>query len=512
MSAMQSISAWWGGQTSRRKGMWISIAMALVIVIGSTVFYSTKVNYVPLFSGLDANQANSIMSALKQEKVDYRLTDGGTTIEVPQDKVYELRIKISGEGLYNSGIGFELFDQVKLGITDFERRLNYQRALEEELRRTLSYYPEVEQVRVHLVIPESSVFVQQSESASASITLKLRPFKTLSAEQIKGMAYMVALSVPKLKPEKVSIIDVSGSILSDGLSLASTESNPTVARQAELKRGFERELEQKLVQLLERIYGPGKAVAVVTADMSYDQETVTRIIYNKDGQVIRSEQVREESYTGSNSTAGGIAGTGSNIPTYPVGEGNGEGTSTYTSTDRSAEYEIDSTQSTVVTAPGKVLRLSTAVSVNTTLTEVQKQELDGLVKAAVGHSDTRGDSIIVSALNFNMDHVDIARQEMAEQLKQYQLQQYIRYGIIAAGAVLGLILLFVIIGKISKALRFDVPRAEAVSLVPLQQALAEAAAAKSIVESEHAIHKVKELAKNQPDEVALLIKAWFTES
>jgi len=490
--------------------MWVVIAVALVVSLGSGVFYSTRVNYVPLFAGLDPSQANSIVEALKQEKVPYKLMDGGTAIHVPQDNVYELKIKISGEGLYNSGVGFEMFDQVKLGITDFERRINYQRALQEELRRTISYYPQVEQVRVHLVIPEDTVFIQSAEAASASITLKLRPFQTLSAEQVKGMVYNVALSVPKLKPENVSIIDVTGKILSDGLGLASNDSSPTTARQAELKRGFENELELKLVSMLERIYGPGKAVAVVTADMSFDQETVTRIIYDKDGQVVRSEQVREENYSGSNSSAGGIPGTGSNIPTYPVGTGD-TGNTTYSSTDRSTDYEIDTTQTTMVTAPGKVLRLSTAVSVNATLTDEQKQQLDGMVRAAVGYSDLRNDSIVVSALNFNLDHVDAAKQEMTEFLKREQTRQYIQYGLMAGGALLGAILLIMFISTIGKALKFEVPKTEPVNLVPLQQALAEAAAAKSLTESDAALNKVKELAKTQPDEVAMMIKAWFNE-
>ena len=509
MSTVQSLSAWWGDLSPRRKSMWSVTLVALIVVVGSAFYYSTRVQYVPLFSGLDARQANSIVESLKQEKVSYKLVDGGAAIHVPQGMVHELKIKISGEGLYNSGIGYELFDQVKLGITDFERRLNYQRALEEELRRTISYYPEIEQVRVHLVIPEPSVFLQTTDSASASITLKLRPFQTLSSEKVKGMAYLVALSVPKLKPDNVSIIDVGGRILTDGLALGSDDNNPTAAKQTELKRSFEHELELKLVQMLERIYGPGKAVAVVTADMSFDQESVTKIIYNKDGQVVRSEQVREESYTGG-SGAGGVPGTGSNIPTYPV-EGSASGDSTYSSSDTSTEYEIDTTQTTVVIAPGKVLRLSTAVSVNTTLSEDEKQQLDGLVKAALGYSDTRGDSIIVSALNFNMDHVDAARAEMAELLKRDQTRQYINYGIMAAGALLGFVLLMVIIGKISKALKFEVPRTEAVNLVPLQQALAEAAAARTPTESEVALNRVKELAKSQPDEVAMMIKAWFSE-
>lgn len=510
MNAMQGLSAWWGAQSPRRKSMWAVAVVALLVVIGSASYYSTRVQFVPLFSGLDARQANSIVESLKQEKVAYQLVDGGTAIHVPQGMVHELKIKISGEGLYNSGIGYELFDQVKLGITDFERRLNYQRALEEELRRTISYYPEIEQVRVHLVIPEPSVFLQTADAASASITLKLRPFQTLSAEKVKGMAYLVALSVPKLKPENVSIVDVGGKILTDGLALGSNDSNPTATKQSELKRSFEREMELKLVQMLERIYGPGKAVAVVTADMSFDQESVTKIIYDKDGQVVRSEQVREETYEGGTGAAGGVPGTGSNIPTYPV-EGTGSGDSTYSSTDRTTAYEIDTTQTTVIVAPGKVLRLSTAVSVNTTLSEDQKQELDGLVKAALGFSGDRGDSIIVSALNFNMDHVDAARQEMADMLKRDQTRQYINYGIMAAGALLGLILLLVIIGKVSKALKFEVPQTEPVNLVPLQQALAEVAAARTPTESEVALNRVKELAKNQPDEIAMMIKAWFSE-
>lgn len=489
--------------------MWSVALLALLVVVGSAFYYSTRVQFVPLFSGLDARQANSIVESLKQEKVAYKLVDGGTAIHVPSGMVHELKIKISGEGLYNSGIGYELFDQVKLGITDFERRLNYQRALEEELRRTISFYPEIEQVRVHLVIPEPSVFLQTADAASASITLKLRPFQTLSAEKVKGMAYLVALSVPKLKPENVSIIDVGGRILTDGLALGSNDNNPTATKQAELKRSFEREMELRLVQMLERIYGPGKAVAVVTADMNFDQETVTRIIYDKNGQVVRSEQVREESYSGGTGS-GGIPGTGSNIPTYPVGSTT-SGDSTYSSSDRTTQYEIDTTQTTVITAPGRVLRLSTAVSVNTTLSEEQKQELDGLVKAALGYSGRRGDSITVSALNFNMDHVDAARLEMAEMLKREQTRQYINYGIMAAGALLGLILLLVIIGKISKALKFDVPRTEPVNLVPLERALAEAAAARTITESEVALNRVKELAKSQPDEVAMMIKAWFSE-
>lgn len=511
MSTTKQFMAWWSEQGQRRQGMYGVLALALVIAMGSIFYYSTRVDYVPLFSGLDPKQASSIVESLKQEKVAYQLTDGGTSVLVPKEQLYELKIRIAGEGLYNSGIGFELFDQVKLGITDFERRLNYQRALQEELRRTISYYPEVEQVRVHLVIPEPSVFVQTAEQASASITLKLRPFKALSSEQVKGMAYLVALSVPKLKPENVSIVDVSGRILTDGLALGDNSSNPTALKQAELKRGFESEVELKLLQLLERIYGPGKAVAIVTAEMNFDQETVTRIIYDKEGQVIRSEQVREESYSGDQAQGGGVAGTGSNVPLYPTTGSQSQGGGTYQSTDRSTQYEIDTTQSTVVVAPGRVVRLSTAVSVNANLTTEQKEQLNQLVQAAVGYAPDRGDSIVVTALNFSMEHVEEAKEAFTELARQDRIRQYINYGMIGAGALLGFIVLMTIISRIGRGRKFEVPKTEPVSLVPLQKALAEAAAARSTVESDMALTRVKELAKQQPEEVAQLIKAWFNE-
>ncbi|MBT9175943.1 MAG: Flagellar M-ring protein [Firmicutes bacterium] len=162
MQKSDPIAAWWGAQDSRRRSLYIVSAVALMIVLVSVAYYATRVEYAPLFSGLDAGQASSIVEALRQANVQYRLSDGGTTVLVPSSQLYDVRIRVAGEGLYNSGVGFELFDQVRLGITDFERRLNYQRALQEELQRTITHYPSIEQARVHLVIPEPSVFAQRA--------------------------------------------------------------------------------------------------------------------------------------------------------------------------------------------------------------------------------------------------------------------------------------------------------------------------------------------------------------
>lgn len=503
------IAAWWGEQDPRRRSLYVVSAAALLIVLVSGVYYATRVEYAPLFSSLDPAQASSIVEALRQENVPYRLSDGGTTVLVPSKQLYDIRIRVAGEGLYNSGVGFELFDQVQLGITDFERRLNYQRALQEELRRTITHYPAVDEARVHLVIPEPSVFTQRAAPASASVTLRLRPFQSLSAEQVKSIVYLVALGVPNLKPENVAIVDVGGRILTEGLGLGDS-SAPLALRQSERQRDFEQTLEQRLVQMLERIHGPGKAVAVVTAQMNFDAETVTRITYDSEGQVVRSEQVREETFTGPAGAAGGVAGTGSNIPVYPTTPATGEGTSTYQSTDRTVQYEIGRTESTVVIAPGRIERLSAAVSVNAALTAEETTRLEQLVRAALGLDNTRGDSVHISAGPFNEEHLAEAERQMAALAQREQLQTYIRYGVIGTGALLGFIFLMVLVSRLRKA-RFDVPAAEGVQLVPLKQALAEAAAARTSAEANIALEKVKELAKQQPEEVAQLVKAWFNE-
>ncbi|MBT9175944.1 MAG: Flagellar M-ring protein [Firmicutes bacterium] len=339
--------------------------------------------------------------------------------------------------------------------------------------------------------------------------MRLRPFQTLSAEQVKSIVYLVALGVPNLKPENVAIVDVGGRILTAGLGL-NGGSEPLALRQSERQRAFERTMEGRLVQMLERIHGPGRAVAIVTAQMNFDAETVTRIIYDAEGQVVRSEQVREETFTGPAGAAGGIAGTGSNIPVYPTTPATGEGASTYQSTDRTVNYEIGRTETTVVIAPGRIERLSAAVSVNAPLTPEETTRLEQLVRAALGLDEARGDSVHISAGPFNEEHLAEAERQLTELAEREQLQTYIRYGVIGAGSLLAFIFLMVLVSRLRKS-RFEVPTAEGVQLVPLKQALAEAAAARSNVEANTALEKVKELAKQQPEEIAQLVKAWFNE-
>ena len=254
----------WRAFSAAQKAAVVLAGVGLVAALFYLNTLLTQLNYAPLFRGLSPEDAGAIVQKLDGMKVNYRLTDGGGTILVPKKEIYKIRASLAAGGaLSGGGIGFELFDKTKLGITDFEQQVNYQRALQEELRRTIVQLAEVEQARVHLVIPQKSVFVEEQQKPSASVALKLKPLERLKPEQVEGIVALVCGAVEGLKPENVHVIDMSGNVLSD--ILASTTQVRTLKNQQDLQRAYERELERRVMQVLEKIFGPGKAVAMVSA-------------------------------------------------------------------------------------------------------------------------------------------------------------------------------------------------------------------------------------------------------
>ncbi|MFZ5650287.1 MAG: flagellar basal-body MS-ring/collar protein FliF [Bacillota bacterium] len=206
-------------QTQKVLAILAVVGVLTALTVLSQIVFKTP--YAPLFTGLDPKDAGKISEELKKEKIPYRVANQGKTIEVPENAVYETRIKLASSGaLYSSGVGFELFDQKKFGITEFEQQVGYQRALQEELRRTIVQVEAVEQARVHLVMPKKSLFLNDQTEPSASIALKLKPTAKISGENVRGIVELVAGSVEGLKPENINVIDMQGNSLSDGLRTA----------------------------------------------------------------------------------------------------------------------------------------------------------------------------------------------------------------------------------------------------------------------------------------------------
>lgn len=489
-----------------------SFLLALVLFIRH---YSTPKMGL-LFRGLSAENASAVIERLNEMGVPYRLGAGGHEILVDESRIDELRITLNSDGtLYGGGVGFELFDQAKLGVSESERRLNYQRALQGELQRTIAQLEGIEQARVHLVIPEESVFIREKREATASVVVRLNPLSRLTAEQVKGIVYLIAGSVENLPPENVTVIDTQGRVLSkveeEGLAPGEQGTSATLT-QLEIKRNYEKELEQRLSDMLERVLGMGKVVAMVSVDMDFSRVDSTEISYGDPVQRSRSETV--ETYEGSGvSGFGGAAGTDSNIPSYAEMI-TGDTESRYERRDLIENFEVPEILTRTVQAPGKINEISASVIIDNSrgaLGSGQIRDLENLVASALGLSEERRGQVSVAAINFDTSYLDETLLAMEEARIAERRQMYIRYGII------GLVILAVFL-ILWKLLGFARERMEEKQL-PLQPAMAELQPALAdimpeaalSVEKESDTMRLKEITEKNPDTVISLLKMWLME-
>lgn len=439
----------------------------------------------------------------------YRLSDEGRTILVPQGQVYEMRIQLAGDGaLLGGSAGFELFDQTKLGATDFNRRMDFLRAIQEELRRTIVQLEEVEQARVHLALPEPSVFIRDTVAPTASIVLRLKPLARLRPEQIRGIVYLLVGSVENLTAENVTVIDTQGNILNDltaELSHSGQLADATF-RQLEVRRAFEQEMEQRVQRVLERVLGPGQAVAMLTAELDFDSRETTVITFAPEG-VPRSRAVMRETFDGTGIIPTEV-GTDSNIPGYPFGATGGD--SRFQRDDETVNYEISETTQQQLQAPGRLIRLHAAVVVNDkggVLTEAQLVQISQLVESAIGFQVARGDQISVQGMNFDTSQLDEAKREMDAALSREQRGQLINLGI----ALVALIMLFFLVLR-AKGARRERELDAQLAAAPLLSTLGQTTAEEIFSKDEEILHKrVRQLAEKEPDAAAYLIRAWLAE-
>lgn len=496
----------------------------LILAAGAVIFivwlsaYFMRPKYVPLFTGLEAQHASLVIERLKEKGVPYRLEDGGLTIAVPENQVYELRIELAGESsFYAQDLGFELFDADKLGMSESERQVRLQRALQEELRRTIVSLEPVEQARVHLVMPEPSVFLRETVEPTASVYLKLSPLASLSPKQVQGIVRLVAGSVEGLKPENVVLVDSQGNILHDSLTAmdSSMEAAESAMQQYEVKRAFEKELERRVQHMLERVFGPGKALALVSAELDFDSRERTVLIYDENA-IPRSTQVIEETFEGEGPLMGEVGEA--NFPGYVAPYAGGD--SSYERREEIYNYEIGETMEREITAPGKVIRLFTSVVVDdadNNLTPQQIGQVENLVASAIGYDPARGDLITVEGMAFDTSHLDRAEAELAalEEEEAAKRQLMMR---IALGALLFILLLaLVMLMRRRRRLRREAEEEELEEEVlppdlTLEELLAQRAEEEAAAIQEDNIHiKVKKLVEENPESAAHVLRSWLIE-
>ncbi len=503
---------WWQAQGNKRKIALIAagaLVIIIIIILGQILLRPT---YAPLFSKLDPAEAGSIVEELNAMNIPYQLTNGGKTIEVQQDQVYQTRIELASSGvLVGNGKGFELFDQQKFGITDFEQQVGYQRALQEELRRTIVQLSEVEQARVHLVIPEKTLFSKDQGNPSASIALQLKAGSSLKPDQVQGIVDIVTGAVEGLQPQDIHIIDMQGNILNDNLS---AQGQGTVSlestTQQKLKRDFEKQLENRIQQMLYRVLGPGSAVAMVTADLNFDQKQSNSTTYGP-GQVVSRQQV-EETGAGSNA-AQGAGGTDAELDTFPAMDNNAQ--DTYNRNEDITNYQVDTYQQTVIKSPGDVQRLSVALVIDQSamgdITDqaAYNQKLDqiqDLIASAVGYDSTRGDQITVSSMPFDTSLQETFQAETPATPRQALPEMSpMLLGGIAAGILILLLLFFIIIRRRKRRRRAEAPATppQSVDYQPEPEPI--------IPKEPDPRDKIRNLAKEKPEDIAEILKLWLKE-
>ena len=399
---------------------------AAVAIIVAMVLWAKSPDYRTLFSNLSDQDGGAIVTQLTQMNIPYRFTEGSGAIEVPADKVHELRLRLAQQGLPKGGaVGFELLDQEKFGISQFSEQVNYQRALEGELARTIETLGPVKRARVHLAMPKPSLFVREQKSPSASVTVNLEPGRALDEGQISAVVHLVSSAVAGLPPGNVTLVDQGGHLLTQ----SNTSGRDLNDAQLKYASNVEGRIQRRIESILSPIVGNGNVHAQVTAQLDFANKEQTEEQYRPNGDasqaVLRSRQVNESEQIGSG-LPGGVPGALSNQPapanaapitTPPANQQNAQNgqnaqqTTTNTnagprSTQRNetSNYEVDRTIRHTKMNVGDIQRLSVAVVVNyktlpdgkpLPLTAEQMKQLEDLTREAMGFSDKRGDTLNV---------------------------------------------------------------------------------------------------------------------
>lgn len=384
-------------------------ALAVALVAGLVyAMNSVFVTYQILFANLSAEDAASVVEQLRQARVPYSVGRNGEVL-VPEAQVHEWRLRLASQGMPSSGVGFEIFDKNQFGLTDFSQRLNFQRALQGELARTIAQLKEVQHARVHLALPAPRVFSSQDKPASASVVLRLRPGAALRADQIRGIVHLVTAAVEGLSPERVTVLESSGRMLASGLDRVGALS----AGQQEARGLAEHDIERRIQTILDPIVGVGRSAVRVSALVNLDQIERTEERFDPKPMVRSQNKASEQTQgTSSQPTAAGEAAKPAEATKSGEAPPRPAENSATTRTQRDTEqttYEIARTIEKTVVTPGDVKRMSVAVLldipvVNGTRTprpEAELERIKRLVASAAGVRAERNDEIEVQQLAFD---------------------------------------------------------------------------------------------------------------
>ena len=499
----------------------VATFLLLLAAFGAMFFWANQVAYEVLFNNLAAVDAGEIIAKLKERNVPYKIEGNGALILVPTEQVHDLRLTLAGEGLPKEGnVGFEIFDKTDFRTTRFVQDLNFKRALQGELARTINRFKEVNSSKVFIVLPKKSLFVEDSQPASASIQLDLR--SSLSTEKVSAIVHLAASAVEGLDPTHVTVVDTRGRIIFKGGGSEDTGGFLSNT-QLEYKRKIESNIHKNIQSMLEGIVGAGKALVRVNAEIDFNKVTLNEEEYDSAAAAVRSKREMEES------SQSGSAGTTSTQSVVNQRRGvipSDEKGNSRSKRDTTTNYEINKVTRAIFKPAGEIKRLSVAAVIEGTYRMVKQQDgsvtkqyqarsdedlaqFNEIVKRAMGYNEDREDQVSVSSMPFTPTGVDEEQATAAgagnEILKI--LAEYRRTIIITILAVLVFFLILRPLLKSFKAFTKSIePPAQDQDALPPPDANFEQIP--QVTEAGQR-EKILEISQTNPEKTEQLIKGWI---
>jgi flagellar M-ring protein FliF len=520
----------------QKMGVVVGIAALFALIAGAWMWGQTP-DYRVLYSNLSDRDGGAIIESLQQMNIPYKFAEGGGALLVASNQVHEARLKLASQGLPKGGnVGFELMENQKFGITQFAEQVNYQRALEGELARSVESIGAVSAARVHLAIPKPSVFIKEQQKPSASVVLSLQGGRLLDSAQVSAIIHLISSSVPDMSAKNVTVVDQNGTLLS-----ASHDGNTNEgldANQLKYVQQIEQSYVKRIESLLTPMIGANNMRAQVSADIDFSRTEQTSESYkpnqNPSESAIRSKQ-SSEAMNGSGINAGGIPGALTNQPPVPAtapiaaNTGTPAGDATANSgnvsnlqKESTVNYEVDRTIRHTVLPVGSIKRLSVAVVVNGNrrvidakgkastkpLSDAEKEQINNLVRDAVGFDQTRGDSLNVQVAAFTESRESVEELPLWKQPDTIELtKELLKYALIAA------VMLFVVFRVIKPALDTLLTlqsKTGGFTAAQESEAIPEATYTPSTPSYEQSLQTARQIAQQEPKIVASVVKEWVS--
>lgn len=486
----------------------IVAAVALVLVFN----YASKPSFATIATGLEPAETSEIRDTLAAAGINFRIAAAGTAVEVEQGQENTARVALAAEGLPKTHVGFELFDEKKLGASDFEQRVDYQRALEGEIARTIEDIEGVQAAEVSLVLPDDSLFIDEASPATAAVLLSATP--ALDTSAVSGISQLVASSVESLDAKNVTITDGAGRLLwptQDALS-----GGVSATSKIEAEQRYSAQLAAQISSMLASTLGPNMAQVRVNADLDLNRKKVEKVTFARRGTPLSTES-ETETLTSQGGSPATPSGADANVPTLAEQAGGGEGSSSdYSRTTTKTTRGVNKTIEETTQVPGKVNRLDVALLIDSSVPEEQVESLTSAITGLAGIREDRGDTITVAPIDFA--EPEVVEEEVPAESPVAALGNpvdLVKYVLLGLGT---LIFLFLIKRSMKRRVSETVTAEptwlrEIQASVPLAELTAGSGQQIDAGQAKHAelSAQVEEIAANQPEQIAQQVGQWMNE-